>query len=109
MPPQGTAAPHSTEIREPRPLGFCGQLDGLVTVLTTLLVFTTCVLSGTLSIKASLLIAAGIFLVGSFVERRVGKSPRIFRISPRQVLIYDVTLEGVLGTTYSGTNSSGIQ
>jgi len=38
---------------EPRPLGFCGQLDWLVTVLTTLLVFTACVLSGTLSIKAS--------------------------------------------------------
>jgi len=50
-----------------------------------------------------LLIAAGIFLVGIFVDLE------FFRISPRQVLIYGVTLEGVLGTTYSGTNSSGIQ
>ena len=36
------------------------QLDWLVTVLTTLLVFAACALSGALTIKASLLISAGV-------------------------------------------------
>jgi len=40
-------------------------------VVTTLLVFTACALSGAVTIKASLLIAAGVFLVGIFIGRRI--------------------------------------
>jgi hypothetical protein len=52
-------------------LGFYRQLDWLVTILVTLLVFAACVLSGALTIKASLLIAAGVFIVGIFIGRRI--------------------------------------
>ena len=59
-------------------MGFYRQLDWLVTVLTTLLVFTACVLSGALTFKASVLIAAGVFLVGIFVGRPIAKVLEFF-------------------------------
>jgi hypothetical protein len=45
-------------------MGFYRQLDLLVTVLTTLLVFVFCIFLGGLSAEISLLIAAGVFLAG---------------------------------------------
>jgi hypothetical protein len=57
--------------------GFYRQLDWLVTVLT-LLVFAACALSGALTIKASLLISAGVFLIGIFFGRRIAKVLELF-------------------------------
>jgi len=76
--PQDIAAPHSSIETELSALGFYRQLDWLVTALLTLLVFTACVLSGALTIKASLLIAAGVFLVGIFVGRRIARVLELF-------------------------------
>jgi len=59
-------------------LGFYRQLDWLVTIIATLLVFVACVLSGALTIKASLLIAAGVFLVGIFIGRRIARVLEFF-------------------------------
>jgi hypothetical protein len=59
-------------------MGFYRQLDWLVTILTTLLVFVGCALSGALTIKVSLLIAAAVFLVGIFVGRRIAKVLQLF-------------------------------
>jgi len=59
-------------------MGFYRQLDWLVTVLTTLPVFAACALSGALTIKASLLISAGVFLIGIFFGRRIAKVLELF-------------------------------
>jgi hypothetical protein len=59
-------------------MSFYRQLDWLVTILTTLVVFVGCALSGELTIKASLLIAAVVFLVGIFVGRRIAKVLEVF-------------------------------
>jgi len=59
-------------------MGFYRQLDLLVTILTTVLVFFGCILSGALTIKASLLIAAGVFLAGLLFGRRVARVLELF-------------------------------
>ena len=59
-------------------MGFYKQLDWLVTILATLLVFVACILSGALTIEASLLIAAGVFLVGIFIGRRIARVLEFF-------------------------------
>jgi hypothetical protein len=59
-------------------MGFYRQLDLLVTTLTTLVVFVGCTLSGALSVKASLLIAAAVFLGGLLFGRRIAKVLEFF-------------------------------
>jgi hypothetical protein len=52
-------------------MDFYRQLDLLVTILTTVVVFVGCIFSGALSITVSLLIAAGVFLGGLLFGRRI--------------------------------------
>jgi hypothetical protein len=59
-------------------MGFYRQLDWLVTILTSAVVFVGCIFSGALSIKASLLIAAGVFLGGLLFGRRIVKVLEFF-------------------------------
>jgi hypothetical protein len=54
-------------------MGFYRQLDLVVIVLTTLLVFVFCTFLGGLSVKISLLIAAGVFLAGLRFGRQIAK------------------------------------
>jgi hypothetical protein len=60
-------------------MGFYRQLDFLVIILATLLVFLGCILSGALPIKASLVVAAGVFVAGLFFGRRIVKVLELFR------------------------------
>jgi hypothetical protein len=59
-------------------MGFYRQLDLLVTILTTVVVFVGCTFYGALSVKASLLIAAGVFLSGLLFGRRIAKVLEFF-------------------------------
>ena len=62
-------------------MGFYRQLDLLVTTLTTLVVFIGCTLSGALSVKASLFIAAAVFL-GGLLFGADSKGSRVFLNRP---------------------------
>jgi hypothetical protein len=59
-------------------MGFYRQLDFLVTTLTTVVVFVGCTFYGALSVKASLLIASGVFLGGLLLGRRIAKLLEFF-------------------------------
>ncbi len=54
-------------------MSFDRQLDLLVTVLTTVVVFIGCTFYEALSVKISLLIAAGVCLAGLAFGRGIGK------------------------------------
>jgi len=54
-------------------MGFYRQLDMLVTVLTTVLVFAGCTFFIGLSVKTSLVIGAGVFLAGLCFGRAIVK------------------------------------
>ena len=57
-------------------------LDLLVTVLTALLVFASCIFLGGLSVRISLLIAAVVFLVGIRFGRSIAEVLRFFLLGP---------------------------
>jgi hypothetical protein len=59
-------------------MGFYRQLDLLVTILTTGVVFVGCIFSGAFSVEISLFIAAGVFLCGLFFGRRIVKVLEFF-------------------------------
>ncbi len=59
-------------------MGFYRQLDLLITILTTVVVFVGCTFYGALSVKSSLLIAAGVFLGGLLLGRRIAKVLEFF-------------------------------
>jgi len=59
-------------------MGFYRQLDMLVTVLTTVLVFAGCTFFIGLSVKVSLLIGAGVFIAGLCFGRAIGKVLEFF-------------------------------
>jgi len=59
-------------------MSFDRQLDLLVTVLTTVLVFIGCIFLGALSVKISLLIAAGVCIAGLVIGRGIGKILEFF-------------------------------
>ena len=59
-------------------MGFYRQLDWLVTILTTVVVFVGCILYGALSVNTSLLIAAGVFVGGLVFGRRIAKVLQLF-------------------------------
>jgi hypothetical protein len=52
-------------------VGFYRQLDLLVTILTTVVTFVGCTFYFALPVKASLLIAAGVFMGGLLIGRRI--------------------------------------
>ena len=54
-------------------MGFYRQLDLLVTILVTAVVFAYCIFYGALPVTVSLLIAAGVFLAGLLFGRRIAK------------------------------------
>ncbi len=62
----------------PSEMGFYRQLDTLVTVLTTVLVFAGCTFLGGLSVETSLLIAVGVFIAGLRFGRRIAKILELF-------------------------------
>jgi hypothetical protein len=59
-------------------MGFYRQLDIVVTVLTTLLVFAACTFLGGLSVRISVLIAAVVLLAGLRYGRRIAEVLRFF-------------------------------
>ena|SRR3981189_1224648 len=59
-------------------MSFDRQVDLLVTVLTTILVFMGCIFLGALSVKISLLIAAGVCIAGLVIGRGIGKILEFF-------------------------------
>ena len=59
-------------------MSFYRQLDFVVTVLTTLLVFAACTFLGGLSVTISVLIAAVVFLAGIRFGRRIAEALRFF-------------------------------
>jgi hypothetical protein len=54
-------------------MSFDRQLDILVAILVAFVAFVGCVFSGALTVASSLLIAAGVFLVGILFGRRVAE------------------------------------
>jgi hypothetical protein len=54
-------------------MSFDRQVDLLVTILTTVVVFVGCTFYGALSVKVSLLIAAGVCLAGLVFGRGIRK------------------------------------
>lgn len=54
-------------------MGFHRQLDALMAVLAALIVFLACVFSGALTVTQSLVVAAGVFLAGLVLGRRVAE------------------------------------
>lgn len=52
-------------------MGFYRQLDFLVTILTTVVVFIGCTFYGALPVSVSLLISAGVFVAGLLFGRRI--------------------------------------
>jgi hypothetical protein len=59
-------------------MGFYRQLDLLVTVLATLVVFASCAFLGGLPVRISLLIAAVVFLAGLRFGRRIAEVLKSF-------------------------------
>lgn len=59
-------------------MSFDRQLDLLVTILTTVMVFISCIFSGELSVQISLFIAAGVFLAGLVLGRGISEILHIF-------------------------------
>ncbi len=59
-------------------MSFDRQLDLLVTILTTVVVFVGCIFSGELSVKISLLVAAGVFLARLVLGRGISEILDIF-------------------------------
>jgi hypothetical protein len=59
-------------------MSFNRQLDLLVTILTTVVVFIGCTFYGALSVKISLLIATGVCLAGLVFGRGIRKILHFF-------------------------------
>ena len=59
-------------------MGFYRQLDWIITVLTTLLVFVACTFLGGFPVTASLLISAIVFLAGLRFGWRISKVLEFF-------------------------------
>ena len=59
-------------------MGFYRQLDLLVTVLVTLLVFASCTFLGGLPVRFSLLVAVVVLLAGLRFGRRIAAVLRFF-------------------------------
>ncbi|HET7106711.1 MAG TPA: hypothetical protein VFI38_07865 [Candidatus Acidoferrum sp.] len=54
-------------------MSFDRELDVLVAILVAFVGFVGCVFSGALTVASSLLIAAGVFLIGLLFGRRVAE------------------------------------